>query len=66
LFFLEGGDGPEAAEYAQLKGEYEALRTAAVEKKCAMETLPPSPEALVKGEDGKKQKAEEEKRTGSR
>lgn len=25
LFFLEGGDGPQAAEYSRLKGEYEAL-----------------------------------------
>jgi len=25
LFFLEGGDGPEAAEYARLKGEREAI-----------------------------------------
>ena len=28
LFFLEGGDGPEAAQYADLKGEFEALRQA--------------------------------------
>ncbi len=34
LFALEGGDGPEATEYAQIKGEYEALRTASVEKSC--------------------------------
>ncbi len=34
LFFLEGGDGPEAAEYSRLKGEYEALRKASVQKKC--------------------------------
>lgn len=34
LFFLEGGDGPQAAEYAQLKGEAEALQKAAVEKRC--------------------------------
>ena len=36
LFFLEGGDGPESVEYSQLKGEYEALEVAAVEKDCAM------------------------------
>jgi hypothetical protein len=35
LFFLEGGDGPEAAEYARLKGEKEALEKVAVEKQCA-------------------------------
>jgi hypothetical protein len=34
LFALEGGDGPEASEYARLKGEYEALRTVSVEKRC--------------------------------
>jgi hypothetical protein len=35
LFFLEGGDGPEAAEYAQLKGEAEALERVAIAKRCA-------------------------------
>ena len=30
LFFLEGGDGPQAAEYSRLKGEYEALESAAI------------------------------------
>ena len=34
LFALEGGDGPEASEYARLKGEYEALRTVSAEKRC--------------------------------
>jgi len=34
LFFLEGGDGAEAQEYARLKGESEALQTAAIQKKC--------------------------------
>ncbi|MET0002695.1 MAG: hypothetical protein ABW087_03665 [Candidatus Thiodiazotropha sp.] len=34
LFFLEGGDGPEAAEYAQLKGEFDALEDAAIMKEC--------------------------------
>ena len=48
LFFLEGGDGPEAVEYARLKGEYEALRTVAVQKKISLDTLPPSPEEIIK------------------
>ena len=48
LFFLEGGDGPEATEYAQLKGQYEALRTLAVQRKIGAELLPPSPEDVVK------------------
>ena len=34
LFALEGGDGPDATEYAQLKGEYEALRQNSVQKRC--------------------------------
>ncbi len=34
LFALDGGDGPEATEYAQVKGEYEALRQTSVEKRC--------------------------------
>lgn len=34
LFFLEGGDGPEAEEYRQLKGEYKALEVVSEEMKC--------------------------------
>ena len=34
LFFIEGGDGPEAAQYAQLKGEFEALRQNTVSREC--------------------------------
>lgn len=41
LFFLEGGDGPEAAEYAQLKGEFEALRENSVQKRCQIESKSP-------------------------
>jgi hypothetical protein len=33
LFFLEGGDGADAAEYKRLRGEYEALQEASVHKK---------------------------------
>ena len=33
LFFLKG-DSPEASEYARMKGEYEAIQTIAVQKKC--------------------------------
>jgi len=39
LFFLEGGDGPEAQEYARLKGERDALEKAAVEKKCVVNSV---------------------------
>ncbi len=34
MFFLEGGDGVEAQEYARLKGEHEAIETASIQKKC--------------------------------
>jgi len=34
LIFVEGGDGAEAAEYSRLKGQFEALQTAAVTKSC--------------------------------
>ena len=34
LFALEGGDGPEAAEYSRLKGELNALEYTAVNKDC--------------------------------
>lgn len=37
---LEGGDGPDAAEYKQLKGEYEALQQTSVQKKCGLEFKP--------------------------
>lgn len=46
LFFLEGGDGPEAAEYAQLKGEFEALRQTSVSKRCGIAAK--SPEEIIK------------------
>ena len=46
LLALEGGDGPNAAEYSQLKGEYEALRQNVVQKKCGFETR--SPEEIMK------------------
>ena len=49
LFFLEGGDGPEATEYAQLKGEFEALRTNSVQRKCGIEAK--SPEQIMKEAD---------------
>jgi hypothetical protein len=36
LFFLEGGDGPEAAEYGRLKGERDALERVAIQKECGI------------------------------
>ena len=49
LFLLEGGDGPEAAEYAQLKGNFEALRSNSVQRKCDIEAK--SPEQIMKEAD---------------
>ena len=34
LFFLEGGDTPEASEYARIKGEVDALNEASIQKSC--------------------------------
>lgn len=38
LFFLEGGDGPEAAEYSRLKGERDALQKVSSQKSCTTQT----------------------------
>ncbi|MGE0251226.1 MAG: hypothetical protein AB7G80_01095 [Dongiaceae bacterium] len=51
LFFLEGGDGPQAAEYQRLKGEYEALEQVSVRKKCGIkfrDITPPKPKEAKK------------------
>lgn len=40
LFFLEGGDGPEAQEYARLKGERQVLEKAVIEKECNTSDIP--------------------------
>lgn len=49
LFLLEGGDGPEASEYAQLKGEFTAIRTNSVRSKCSITMK--SPEEIMKEAD---------------
>ncbi len=36
LFWLEGGDDARAGEYARLKGEFEAMQTVSVQKKCGL------------------------------
>ena len=46
LFLLEGGDGPEAAEYTQLKGEYVALQDTGVQKSCGISSK--SPDEIIK------------------
>lgn len=43
LFFLEGGDGVQAQEYARLKGERDAIEKVSVQKKCAIEFAPIKP-----------------------
>ena len=58
LFLLEGGDGPEAVEYASLKGDYEALRTTSVQKKCGADNLPKSPDELITEIKAKKEKTQ--------
>lgn len=40
LFALEGGDGPEATEYSRIKGEYEAIRQASLQKQCDLDAVP--------------------------
>jgi hypothetical protein len=54
LFFLEGGDGPEAAEYARLKGELEALETVSIRKKCGIKfPEPPKKKEIPQSESAK-------------
>ncbi len=40
LFFLEGGDGVQAQEYARLKGEKEAIEKISIQKKCGINFAP--------------------------
>ncbi len=54
LFFLEGGDGPDAAEYARLKGERDALEKIAVEKNCARDTVLRTQDATKPAEESNK------------
>ena len=39
LFFLSGNNDLQEAEYAQLKGDYDAIQSALVQKKCSMPAL---------------------------
>ena len=43
LFFLEGGDGPQATEYARLKGERDTLEATAIQKSCSLVVEPSTP-----------------------
>ncbi len=62
LFALEGGDGPQAAEYARLKGEVEALEKTAIQRKCSMAEF----EALHAQEEKAKKAAEAKRKAESR
>lgn len=61
LFALEGGDGPEAAEYAQLKGDYEALRETSIVKNCTIASKPP--EQIIKDAEEARKKEDAKKKT---
>ncbi|MEM8845163.1 MAG: metal ABC transporter ATP-binding protein, partial [Pseudomonadota bacterium] len=66
LFALEGGDGPDAEEFSQLRGEWEALERAAIEKKCDISIVPEDPVDEIKREieaeeEERRKKAEEVK-----
>ncbi len=50
LFALEGGDGEEANEFSQLRGEWEALERSAIEKKCDISIVPEDPLDEIKRE----------------
>ncbi len=39
LFFLEGGDGPQAAEYSRLLGEHDAIEKTMIRKDCNAELI---------------------------
>ncbi|MDA8620744.1 metal ABC transporter ATP-binding protein [Planctomycetota bacterium] len=65
VLFAIDGDGPEAQEYARLKGEYEALRQQSVAKNCDQSALPPSPDEIVESlENSPPAKLEEEPDSG--
>lgn len=54
LFWLDG-DTPQAAEYARLKGEFEAIETAGVRKNCGIKIEKVQPKPYVPASNTKKQ-----------
>lgn len=58
LFLLEGGDGPEAQEYARMKGEHEALERVAIKKDCGL-AIVPMPEQIKKIEEEERKRQED-------
>ncbi len=50
LFLLEGGDGPQAAEYSRIKGEGDTLEQVMVQKSCDQALLAPREKVLAQRE----------------
>ncbi|HBC09161.1 MAG TPA: metal ABC transporter ATP-binding protein [Rhodospirillaceae bacterium] len=65
LFFLEGGDGPQAAEYSRLLGEEEAIEKTMVQKNCSAALIKVKKEVAPKEDvNGRLQKLEQLLRDG--
>ena len=64
LFWLEGGDGPQATEYSQLKGEFSTLEEVAIQKKCNADIIPPKPEEQMIEKEKQKESERQEAVTG--
>ena len=60
LFFLEGGDGPQAAEYQRLKGERDAIEQVSIQKKCGIQF-----EEFQAEKDARKQETSKPKTTNN-
>ncbi|MDW3095012.1 MAG: metal ABC transporter ATP-binding protein [Gammaproteobacteria bacterium] len=50
LLALEGGDGPEAEEFSQLRGEWDALQRVTIVNKCDVSIVPEDPVDEIKRE----------------
>ena len=52
LLFMKGNNGAQNIEYAQLKGDYEALRNASVARKCELSFYPDLAASAAAGKKG--------------
>ena len=52
LLFLKGNNGAQNVEYAQLKGDYDALRNASVARKCELSFYPDLAASAAAGKKG--------------
>lgn len=52
LLFMKGNNGAQNVEYAQLKGDYEALRNASVARKCELSFYPDLAGSIATGKKG--------------